>query len=492
MNQDRLEEAFAPLRERNAPEHLRTRIIEAKPSRFRPTFLVAVGAMGIAAATVTMWPRSASAAGLLEQAKRAFVGHSVSYRVEADGKRTKIGEGWYAPGQSRTFFAGLREMQFVRVMNEKEGFEAFWDADSGRISWKEGVDKLPMDAFPSHLDPSGLAALVSGQSIKGDLKLEPGTFEGKPVQRVDFAINNRKVRLIADAKDLRLIAFDVRYQLSGGKPRHELTILKSGMPTPKELAPIFTYNGRTFDAREEKERIGRTMEKPLSVDKGEAGDIAVRKVAMNSRHDLFVLYTGEAYLPVEIRDDAGGTYLRNTGFSPRGHLESNEVAFRYNGKPLDGMYFSRNGKGTPTRVSIAFRRQSAPRGPEIFRREYSVKPAPGPILDFFPFMAISPLTVADLELNEANTQMFRAYNAHNWPATERWVNRVNTLSVSTEKRQRLTFGWRHLWLAEALFRQGKKSQAQAAIKEARRRLDPTREQHIVADLSAWEKRLGTK
>jgi hypothetical protein len=493
MSQDRLEEMFAPLRERTAPAHLRTRPLAVRHQSFRPVFFVAAGAMGLAAAAVTMWPRPASAAGLLEQAKRAFVGSSVTYVVQRDGKLIRIGQGWYAPGASRAVFADREVASFVHVFNAKAGFEMYWNPAVGNVAWTEGATEDKVNVLPDQLDPKGLAALIREQRLPEDLKLEPGTFEKRPVHRLKFKVGRRTVQLYADTKDLRLVGFEVRYRLPNGTPRHELTVLSPNLPSEKDLAPTISYNGRTFDAGEERKRIAATMVKPLSAETLNGERVSVRKVAMNSRYDLFVLYTGDLHIPSSIRDDAGGTYLRAGGFSPQGHSQAFGSPYRYDGKPLRGAHFIRLGKGRPARVSIAFRKEAMATGGLSVPREYGLDIAKGPLLDFFPFMALAPRTVGDLERAYASTLMFRYYNAKQWPLAERWIRRSNELEVLSEKKNGIQTAWRYLWLAETLDHLGRRREAVLAIREARKRFDPNVEgADVDEDLRKWEKRLKVK
>lgn len=417
MSQDRLEEAFAPLRERTSPAHLRTQPVRVRPAKVRAKILVAVGAMEMAAAIVTMWPRPASAAGLLAQAGKAFTGHAVIYNVESTGKRIRIGEGWYAPGRSRLQFKRGDALAYIRVYNGPKQQELIWDPESNRITLRTGVKEDRVTEMPSELDPQSLAMMVKDFKPKGEmnLKLKPATLVGKPAQRLDVDFGDRTLRLYGDAKDLRLIGYETVFKLPQGKTRMEQVLLSPERPTEKDLTSNVTYNGRTFDPFAEKIRIGESMETPLSVDEVEGKRIAIRKVAMNSRHDLFVLYTGvfgkygENYVPTEIRDDAGGKYIRMPGFSPYGKGFTDGTPYTYDRKPLEGMHFMREGRGSPTKVSIGFRKEF--KKDVVFRREFAVKPASGPLLEFFPFMALSPLNERDLRRTEAFIKRHRVENA---------------------------------------------------------------------------------
>lgn len=496
MNQDRLEEAFAPLRERTAPAHLRTRPLAAKKAILRPVFLVAVGATGLAAAVVTMWPRPASAAGLLEQAKGQFFGHSRTYLIHPDGKRQVIGEGWRVDGETRLDSTDADGLRHVWINSRKGRFEMRWQPDHSRIEWSDDPKEVLIAPIPTHLDPEGLAMLVQHMKAPEGLKLESAKLDGRSVQRLDFMVNTRKLTLFADPGDLRLIAYETNYRFRNREWRRELTKLDDTLPGDV-FKPVITYNGRRIDVREERERIRKEFAKSLAVRIVPDGLVTLRKVAMNSRKDLFVLYTGvageqgETYLPSQISDDAGGTYVRGSGFSPSGLPARDGKGYKYDGKPLQGIWFTRLGKETPTRVTIGFRRMEDPVKGVAFKISQPVKPAATPLLDFLPFMGMAPGSVEDLERGRASALVFYYRNRKQWPETERWLRQLIALQEPVlRKFEGRMGGWSYVWLADALARQGKKAAARAALRDAKRWVDPVNEAHLTEEMRGIERRLG--
>ncbi len=489
----RLDDAFPaePL-----SDGLRARVARLRPtphsSALRPLLFAGVGLGSAGLAAVLLFPRSASAAPLLAQVTKGFVGHSRTFRLDAKGGRYLENEGWYAPGRSRleTFNP---QYPGTLILDERRNLLLCYDRKNGSLKIGKPRTAVVSPWFPLALDATTLADSL--RQVHRLPPLEDALLDGSRVKRADLRENGRGVVLYGEPGTLRLVAFESSFVLPNRSPLHELTYLEPGLPPEGSFDPVVDLNGRRVDALRERDRIDRNFAKGLAHYSVPGGELVVRHVAMNRHGDLFVLYTGfpdEAYngiYPTTITDDAGGVYVKGIGLIPF----DAEQGFAYGGKPLAGAWYARLSGGRPRQVTITFRQPFTPGAKTEIRYTQAISPQPVDVLDFQPFMFLGLASPDAIEEGRAFALEGYYERRGQWAAMERWARRSIALSearLPPEVRRKNYLV--HYFLAEALTRQGKRAEAWQEIAEARTRISLSDDTHKEAMLRGLENRLGSR
>lgn len=483
----RLDDAFPA---ESLPDSLRERVGRLRPvprpSPLRP-LLFAGAALGVAGlAFMLLLPRTASAAPLLAQATKGFVGHSRTFRLDENGGRRLENEAWYAPGRTRldTFDPGFPG---TLILDGRRNLLLLWEPRNGRLKIGKPHQAVDSPSFPLALDATTLADSL--RQVRRPLPpLEDATLDGRPVRRADLRENGRGVILYGEPGTLRLLAFESFFTLPTRGPLHEMTYLEPGLPPDSSFDPVVDLNGRRIDALREWGRIDRELAKGLARYPVPGGELVVRHVAMNRHGDLFVLYTGpengfyDDLYPTSVVDDAGGIYVKGIGFQPF----SPERGFAYNGKPLAGAWYARLGGGRPQRVTIDFRQPFTIGSKTAVRYTQAISPQPVDVLDFQPFMAFGIASPEAMEEGRAFTFAEYYERRKEWALAERWAWREVQL---TDARMKGLGGraaaYPHIRLARMLSKQGKLVEARREMAEATARLRAERHDGSGQAPRAW-------
>jgi hypothetical protein len=472
FSEDRMEELFAPLREREAPARLREAPMPTPRSTprglLRPLLAGAVGAAALTFGAVTMWPRPASAAELMAQLSDGFVGSARVYEADARGGRRLIGEAWLAQDAYR-LEGRTRGMTLLTIYNEREGFEMGWFPEHGTMVWLKATSPHPTP-FPLVLDAKSLLPRMRNLKVTEMPPVESATFEGRPALRVRLVRPQGSLSLYADPRSRRLIGLERKARESDGRTVWEITKLFPGEPPREKFQPVVAFNGRRFDVREERERIRRELERPAATYAVADGKVAIRRMALNRHGDLFLLYStpprwpGAAYVPTEVTDDAGGRYIPGPPLRP--FLETDPRAWRgysFLDDRLQGRWYLRLGTGQPKNVRVVFHRESPAK--KLFEHRQPLPTIPTDLPDFMPFMAGGYGDGKRIDLARA-TALAEYYRGQGqWKQAEAWLRR----SIPTSANSFNPEPWKtHLDLAEVLAHQGRRSEARRELWLARK------------------------
>jgi hypothetical protein len=471
---------------------------ERKPA-LRNLWLASAGMAGLALSVALLMPRNASAQALIAKASQGFVGHTRTFTIDAKGKRRFESEAWYAPGKTRQENAEAQG-RTIMIANAERGFTLYVNPQTGISDLVERSFSGQQLSFPSTLDPQTLAEILRGRGNLPVPALTDAVLDGQKVKKADLMRNGEGSVLYGAPDTLRLIAYEAVWTPPHRGRIHELTYLEPGNPPPERFDPVIEIEGRPIDLLKDRERVRKRLAKPLAEYPVPGGKIEVRGVTMNRNHDLFVLYTalnagyGNDYLPSAITDDAGGVYVRGIGFRPYGLArEGRWPGYTFDGKPLEGAWYARLGSGTPTKVTINFRRQSEPGWPNAFRHVQPVKPLAVDVPDFMPFMSMGLGSLSRLE--EGRTFAFTEY----YDRTKKWADmeRLARRSIALVDPRLEAVGVRgnelmHYLLAKALTMQGKKAEARREIAEARSRADSMSGSALQRMLKELEAQLGRR
>ena len=469
----------------------------ASKSAFRNLWLASAAMAGLALAVALLLPRNASAQVLIAKASQGFVGHTRTFNIDAKGKRRFAYEAWYAPGKARQE-KGEPGRGSVMVVNSELNFTLDVNPEAGSFELMERSFGSQPLAFPSTLDPKTLAELLRHRGNLPVPALTDATLDGQKVKKADLMRNGEGSVLYGAPDTLRLIAYEVVWTLPHRGRIHELTYLEPGDPSPKRFEPVVEIEGRWFDVLKDRERVRDRLATPLAEYTVPGGKVSIRDVTMNRNHDLFVLYTGlnagygNDYLPSSITDDVGGVYVRGIGFLPYGLArEGRWPGYTFDKKPLQGAWYARLGGGTPTKVTVAFRRQFDPQTKIAFRYTQAIAPESWSVPDFMPFMSMGMSSPQTLESGRAFAVTNYYDRTKQWAEMERWARRDIVLTdprleaVGIKGNEFL-----HYLLAKALARQGKKTEARREIAEARARSDYMTGSTLPRMLKELETQLG--
>jgi hypothetical protein len=497
FSEDRMEELFAPLREREAPARLRETpvpVSPAAPRRFlRPLVAGVAGIAVMAVGAVIMWPRPASAAELMAQLSDGFVGSALIYEADARGGRRLVGEGWFAKDAYR-LEGRSRGMTLLSIYNAREGFEMSWSPEYGTMLWLKPAPSRHAP-FPLVLDAQSLLPRVRNLKVTEMPPVESVTFEGKPALRVRLVRPQGSLSLYADPRSRRLIGLERKAREPDGRMVWEITKLSPEEPSRERFRPVLEFGGRRFDVREERERIRRELDLPVATYPVADGKVAIRRMVMNRRGDLFLLYStpprwaGAEYVPGEVTDDAGGRYIPGPPLRP--YLDTDPRAWRgytFGDDRLRGRWYLRLGAGKPKNVRVVFHRESPSK--TLFEHRQPLPVISTDLPDFMPFMAGGYGDGRPLDLTRAAAWGDYYRRQGRWKDAEAWIRRSIPTVPSQGNALEGEMRKAHLDLAEVLARQGRREAARKELASARKLMRPGEARFAEREFKRVEKIIG--